>query len=253
MYMLARQILTRDFFLDEAEFRSKVNQGILPALYLDHHVERARQNLQLPKILCMDEFHRTGKIDMVCDQVLQDAREGRKFNVDIKIASQLIEDFPPAIVEIVSSLIVCNAGSENSISYFDKMYGLTESEKYAIRNHLTGPGPRGAPVWAMFRLKDEGVVRQRLILTLGPAELWAFSTTAEDVVLRSRLYESIGPRMTRQVLARRFPGGSARSEIEARIAQLEEQGKRVGDNERGDVLGALVEDLKKQAYLIADA
>jgi intracellular multiplication protein IcmB len=252
MYMLARQILTRDFFLDEAEFRSKVNLGVMPDIYLAYHVDRARENLQLPKILCMDEFHRTGKIEMVCDQVLQDAREGRKFNVDIKIASQLIEDFPPSIVEIVSSLIVCNAGSENSITYFDKMYGLSESEKYAIRNHLTGPSSRGAPVWAMFRMKDEGVVRQRLILTLGPAEIWAFSTTAEDVVLRSRLYEQIGPRLTRQVLARRFPGGSAKSDIEARVAQMEEQGKRVGDNERGDVLGALVEDLKKQAFLLGD-
>lgn len=252
MYMLARQILTRDFFLDEAEFRSKVNNGVLPSLYLDHHVERARQNLQLPKILCMDEFHRTGRIEMVCDQILQDAREGRKFNVDIKIASQLIEDFPQSIVEIASSLIVCNAGSENSISYFDRMYGLSEYEKYAIRNHLTGPSSRGAPIWAMFRLKDEGVVRQKLILTLGPAEIWAFSTTAEDVVLRNRLYEQIGPRLTRQVLARRFPGGSAKAEIEARIAQMEEQGQRVGENERGDVLGTLVEDLKKQAFLIQD-
>lgn len=253
MYMLARQILTRDFFLDEAEFRSKVNQGILPSTYLEYHVERARQNLQLPKILCMDEFHRTGKIEMVCDQILQDAREGRKFNVDIKIASQLIEDFPPSIVEIVSSLIVCNAGSENSISYFDKMFGLSDSEKYAIRNHLTGPSARGAPVWTMFRLKDEGAVRQKLILTLGPAEIWAFSTTAEDVVLRSRLYEEIGPRLTRQVLARRFPGGSAKAEIEARIAQMEEQGQRIGENERGDVLGILVEDLKRQAFLIEGA
>lgn len=253
MYMLARQILTRDFFLDEAEFRSKVNQGVLPKIYLAYHVERSRQNLQLPKILCMDEFHRTGRIEMICDQILQDAREGRKFNVDIKIASQLIEDFPPSIVEIASSLIVCNAGSENSISYFDKMFGLSETEKYTIRHHLTGPSARGAPIWGMFRLKDEGVVRQRLILTLGPAEIWAFSTTAEDVVLRNRLYEEIGPRMSRQVLARRFPGGSARAEIEARIAQIEEQGQRVGENERGDVLGSLVEDLKKQAFLIQDA
>jgi intracellular multiplication protein IcmB len=104
----------------------------------------------------------------------------------------------------------------------------------------------------MFRLKDEGTVRQKLILTLGPAEIWAFSTTAEDVVLRNRLYEEIGPRMTRQVLARRFPGGSAKAEIEARIAQMEEQGQRIGENERGDVLGSLVEDLKKQAFLMQD-
>lgn len=252
MYMLARQVLTRDFFLDETEFRSKVNNGVLPETFLTHHVERARQNLQLPKLICMDEFHRTGKIDMICDQVLQDAREGRKFNVDIKIASQLIEDFPESIVQIVSSLVVCNAGSEASIDYLDKMFLLTEQEKYTLRHKLTGPSSRGAPVWTMFRLKDEGMARQKLILTLGPAEIWAFSTTAEDVVLRSRLYEDIGPRLTRKVLARRFPGGSAKSEIESRVAQMEEQGQRLGDEDRGDVLGAMVEDLKKQALLLEE-
>ncbi|MFX4300075.1 hypothetical protein [Pseudosulfitobacter pseudonitzschiae] len=252
MYMLARQILTRDFFIDEAEIRSACTQGYLPEIFLDHHVDRARQNLQLPKLICMDEFHRTGKIPMITEQVLQDAREGRKFNVDIKIASQLIEDFPPSIIEIVSSLIVCNAGSENSIDYMDSQFNLTEGEKRIMRYQLTGPTSRGAPIWALFRLKAEGAVRQKLNLTLGPAEIWAFSTTAEDVALRTRLYESLGPRLTRQVLARRFPGGSAKSEIEGRISRMEEAGQKMNKDGRGDVVGDLVEELKRQAYMISN-
>lgn len=250
MYMLARQILTRDFFIDEKELRSACNQGVLPASFLDHHVERARQNLQLPKLICMDEFHRTGKIPMITEQVLQDAREGRKFNVDIKIASQLIEDFPPSIIEIVSSLIVCNSGSENSIEYMDGQFNLTEGEKHVMRYELTGPTSRGAPIWAMFRLKSMGAVRQKLNLTLGPAEIWAFSTTAEDVSLRNRLYESLGPRLTRQVLAKRFPSGSAKSDIEDRIARMEEEGQKLNKDGRIDIVGELVEELKSQAYIL---
>ena len=122
-----------------------------------------------------------------------------------------------------------------------------------MRYSLSGPTAKGAPIWAMFRMKAEGSVRQKLTLTLGPAEIWAFSTTAEDVVLRTRLYEQIGPRLTRQVLARRFPGGSAKSEIEARIARMEEAGQRLDEDGRGDILGDLVEDLKKQAYLISES
>ena len=56
----------------------------------------------------------------------------------------------------------------------------------------------------------------------GPAELWAFSTTVEDVALRERLYGTLGPRLARKVLARRFPGGTARPDIESRIARIEE-------------------------------
>jgi len=250
MYMLARQVMTRDFFIDQDEIKLMAARGDLPEQYLEAHVESAKQNLQVPKIICMDEFHRTGNLPAITDQVLQDAREGRKFNVDIKIASQLIEDFPKAIVEVASSLIVCNAGSENSISYMDEMFRLTSGEKSILRHNLRGPTSRGAPLWALFKTKAEGQVRQELLLTLGPAELWAFSTTAEDVALRSALYDAIGPKMTRRVLAARYPGGSAKADIETRITRREEQGERLDDDGRGNVIGELVEDLKKQSYLL---
>lgn len=250
MYMLARQVMTRDYFIDESEVRAMIHRGHLPALYERHHVEAARKNIQIPKIICMDEFHRCGRIDAVTDQVLQDAREGRKFNIDIKIASQLMEDFPPQIIEVATSIIVCNAGSENSISYMDDMFRLTENEKRIMRYNLTGPSSRGAPVWVLFRTK-EGQVRQELILTLGPAELWAFSTTAEDVALRARLYEQIGPKMARNALATRFPGGSAKGEIETRIARLEERGERLDDSGRGDIIAELAEELNRQAFALS--
>ncbi|WP_375264148.1 ATP-binding protein, partial [Palleronia sp.] len=253
MYMLARQMMTRDFFLDEAEFRIAVRDGILPQAYLEHHVTRARDNAQVPKIICMDEFHRTGGNPSITDQVMQDGREGRKFNVDLRIASQLIEDFPTPIIEIASTLLVCNVGSENSIRVMDEMFGLSEGEKKVLRYNLRGPSRRGAPVWAMFKLKGEGQVRQELNLTLGPVELWAYSTTAEDVALRNRLYESLGPRLARRVLAARYPGGSAKSDIETRIARLEELGERLDDDSRGDVIGKLVEELKAQAYAMSSA
>lgn len=250
MYMLARQVMTRDFFIDEAEIVNMVRSGDLPEEYRSHHVERARSNLGTVKIICMDEFHRCGNIAAVTDQVLQDAREGRKFNIDIKCASQLIEDFPPAIIEVASSILVCNAGSENSISYMDDMFRLSENEKRIMRYNLTGPSSRGAPLWALFRTK-EGQVRQDLILTLGPMELWAFSTTAEDVALRSRLYETVGPAMARRVLAARFPGGSAKAQIEARMVRLEERGERIDDAGRSNIISDLARELTEQAYLMS--
>lgn len=251
MYMLARQVMTRDFFLDEVEVKSMVTGGDLPALYQDFHVERARMNIQTPKIICMDEFHRCGSIESVTEQVLLDAREGRKFNIDIKIASQLITDFPPSIISVASSVIVCNAGSEDSIDYMDEMFKLTENERRIMRYNLTGPSSRGAPVWVLFRTK-EGQVRQDLFLTLGPAELWAFSTTAEDVALRTMLYQSIGPKMARRVLASRFPGGSALAEIGARMARREERGERLDEAGRTNIIGDLAEEMKMQSYIISD-
>ncbi len=250
MYMLARQILTRDFFLDEAEFGSAAARGALPEAYLGHHARRARENLRVPKMICMDEFHRTGRIEMITEQLLRDAREGRKFNIDIKIASQLIEDFPPSIIEVATGVIVCDGGSEGSLGLMDRQFRLSEGEKRVLRHELTGPTSEGAPVWAMFKLRREGAVRQKLNLTLGPAEIWAFSTTAEDVSLRDALYEILGPGLARKVLARRFPGGSAKAEIERRMARMEEAGGAPGSGRRGDVVGDLVGELKSAAYLL---
>jgi intracellular multiplication protein IcmB len=251
MYMLARQVMTRDFFLDRDEFATAVANGHLPEFYLEGHAKRADENIQIPKILCMDEFHRTGSNPSIIDQLMQDGREGRKFNVDLRIASQLIEDFPPQIVQIASGIIVCNAGNENSITYMDKMLQLREGEKRIMRYRLRGPSRHGAPIWVWLRMRGDGEVRQELNLTLGPVELWAYSTTAEDVILRNRLYEEIGPSAARQVLASRYPGGSAKTDIEVRVARLEETGERLDESGRGDVIGDLVKELKEQSFIIS--
>jgi intracellular multiplication protein IcmB len=132
----------------------------------------------------------------------------------------------------------------------DEMFQLSESEKSVIRYNLRGPSSNGAPFWALFRMKGEGQVRQELNLTLGPAEIWAFSTTAEDMTLRSRLYEILGPKLARQVLAARYPGGSAKSDIEIRVRKMEELGERLNDDNRGDIFGQLVEELRLQAYIM---
>lgn len=250
MYMLARQVMTRDFFIDPEEIEGMVKRGDVPDMYLDYHVNRATQMKNTPKILCMDEYHRCGSIDAVNDQLLQDAREGRKFKVDIKVASQLIEDFPKAIVEVATALVVCNAGSENSVSYLDEMYRLTENEKAILRHNLNGPSSRGAPVWVLFKIKGKGQVRQELLLTLGPAELWAFSTTSDDVALRSELYKQIGPKATRQVLAARFPGGTAEAEIKTRMARIEEMGERGLKAGQTNVISDLVRELKEQSFIM---
>jgi intracellular multiplication protein IcmB len=252
MYMVARQVMTRSYFLDECEIISFHERGFMPEIYLDHHVKAARDNMKIPKIICMDEFHRTGKIHAIVDQVIQDAREGRKYNVDIRIASQFIEDFPISMIEVATGLVVCNAGTENSVSYLDKVYGLSENDRHIMRYNLRGPGKNGAPFWLLMRLKEQGEIRQELNLTLGPAEIWAFSTTSEDVALRSRLYELIGPKMARKILSTRFPAGTAKPDIEARVARFEERGERLDDDAREDLIENFAQELAQQAVLLKD-
>ena len=109
-----------------------------------------------------------------------------------------------------------------------------------LRTKLNGPGPRGAPFLAILNLKD-GAHEHLLYNTLGPMELWSFSTTAEDAMIRNRLYTKIGPQEARRRLAKRYPGGSAKSEIERRTARLAEQG--LVQEEGSGVIDEIVNEL----------
>lgn len=99
----------------------------------------------------------------------------------------------------------------------------------------------------MFRLGKVGAVRQKLDLTLDPAGLLAISTTAEDVTLQKRHYGTFGSLLARKVLARHFPEGTAKPDIESWTARIEETGGRHGSGRR-DVLGKRVEELISAAY-----
>ena len=77
-----------------------------------------------------------------------------------------------------------------------------------------------------------------LYLTTGPIELWALSTTAEDRVVRRRLYERFDPRRARAALARAYPGGTIKAELQRRLDDSPD-----GDLDRDAVLAALVAEI----------
>ena len=221
MFMLARQAATRDWLCESLDVASALRTGALPEAYETFHALRAASSARIPKLLCVDEFHRAARIDGFRQQILEDIREGRKRNLRVSLASQLPDDFDDEIMELASGLFIFSAPSEASIRKFAQSAGLNEIEKTILRTELTGPVAEGAPMFCLIRHK-RGDCRQKLMLTLGPSELWALSTTAEDVALRELLYEAVGAPQARSALASRFPGGSAKKEIELRLRRQEE-------------------------------
>lgn len=242
MYMIGRQVCTKDFYQKEGDFENLHARGGLPNQYLKYHVMRCRENLQVQKVICFDEFHRAKSAPAIVDQVERDGREGRKFNVSVNIISQLPEDFSHEMFDMASGIFVCNARG-SSLEHLNEQVRLTAADDAEIRYRLTGPSPDGSPFWTAMMIKNRGQMRQSLVLTLGPIELWAFSTTAKDVALRQVVYEKLGPKMGRAVLARRFPGGSATKEIESRIARLENEADRLGDSAQHNIISDLLDEL----------
>ncbi|MDD3030219.1 MAG: type IV secretion protein IcmB [Alphaproteobacteria bacterium] len=219
MYMLARHAMVRSWWLGADMLRS------VPDKYQSYHEARIRDIRETPKRICYDEFHRTSKSASVRAQVLRDVREGRKWGVQIVLASQLLEDFTKDMVDLATGVWICGtAVSDRAIADTAKCFGLSDTARWVMRYRLTGPRPSGAPVLLLLST-NEGRYEQHLVNTLGPIELWALSTSVEDVMLRSQLYTALGAPMARRLLAKKFPNGSARQEVRRRVVLHTERGE----------------------------
>ena len=240
MYMLARHALVRAWWMGPDALRA------MPEKYHAYHELRLRDIRESPKRICFDEFHRTSKTAAVRSQVLRDVREGRKWGVQIVLASQLLDDFSKDMVDLATGVWICGgAVSDSAIKATGERFGLSDTARWIMRYRLTGPRESGAPV--LFLLgTNEGRYEQHLVNTLGPIELWALSTSREDVDLRTRLYVTLGAGRARHALAKFFPGGSARQEIRRRVVLRTER----GEVESG-ATSVVIEELAKELVSFA--
>jgi intracellular multiplication protein IcmB len=242
MYMLARYVLARHYYLTEE------SMGQVPTQYVDYHKIRVGEIREDHKRIVYDEFHRTGKSAAVRDQVIIDMREGRKWKVQIALLSQSVEDFDSIMIDFATAIYIMDAGPSQTIDKTCKIFGLSETAKLALKNRVHGPREGGATFLAQFATK-KGVSIQLLTLTLGPIELWAFSTTVEDAAVRNRLYRHLGPAEARRFLATLFPNGSVAKEVEKRLNILKEEAGLIKAEAETSVIDQLVAEIL-QTYSI---
>jgi len=236
MYMLARYVLARHYYLTED------NLSDMPEEYRDYHKTRITEIKEDPKRIVYDEFHRTAKAQAVRDQVIIDMREGRKWNVQIALLSQSIDDFDPVMIEFATSIYILDAGPATAIEKTVNTFGLSETAKTALKTRVHGPREGGATFLAQYATK-QGINTQLLTLTLGPIELWAFSTTVEDANIRDQLYKHIGPSEARRVLATLFPNGTVTKVLEERLVDMQEEAGLISEEARVGVIDQLLRDI----------
>ncbi len=236
MYMLARFVMARHYFLTEADIKD------MPETYHSYHEARIMEIREDPKRIVMDEFHRTAGVEAVRAQVIQDMREGRKWKVQVALISQSLDDFDPVMVEFATSVFIMDAGPEQAVQKTTRIFGLSSTGQQALRTRVHGPKEGGATFLAQFATKN-GMNTQLLTLTLGPVELWSFSTTLEDTQVRNKLYQKLGPVEARRVLAVLFPAGSVVKIIEERLLTVKEKFGLIGEESKLGVIDELVQQI----------
>lgn len=236
MYMTARYALARHYYLTEDAL------GDIPDAYREYHRARVSEIREDAKRIVYDEFHRTSKARAVRDQVILDMREGRKWNVQIALISQSLDDFDAVMVEFGTSVFIMDAGPEQAIKRSTEIFGLSDTARIALKTRVHGPREGGATFLAQFSTKN-GMNTQLLTNTLGPVELWAFSTTAEDARLRNKLYLKLGPKEARRLLANLFPSGSVKKLVEERLSQIKESQGVIEENSGLSIADQLLEEI----------
>jgi intracellular multiplication protein IcmB len=228
MYLLARHILARNFFLkpDYLEY--------VPGHVREYHRVRFEEMYQSVKRLDYDEWHRTQGSPQVRAQAELDVREGRKHNIQLGFSSQRLGDMGDGIVSQSTGRFVLRAGDEEEAKRIIERFNLSEASAEIVRHRLHGPGPTGAPFLAVLEVGN-AKYEQMLVNTLGPVELWALSTTPGDTALRNRLYGRVGFGEALRRLAKVFGAGSAVTEIERRRSELANRGELESRAEAGVV------------------
>ena len=252
MYMFARYILGKDFKLAPETINEMpypphmiTPENIPYTKYKAYHKKRIEEIKEDFKRLCFDEFHRTSKSQMVRDQVIVDMREGRKWNMDITLASQSIKDFDDTMKSFATSIFIMDSGNEKDIEELINTFGMDDpAEKwYLQKGRVHGPrGGRPGVFMAKF-MTNTGKYTQLLSAYIGAIEMWALSTTAEDASVRNKLYEKIGPSDARKLLAKEFPTG-IKKYIEQRRENMKNTGSYTDDD--SNIYNQVVEELLKK-------
>ena len=235
-YMLARHALTRTWWLAEEDLAG------VPERYRDWHARRNREVRETPKRLCYDEYHRTAGAPAVRAQVERDVREARKAGARLALSSQRLEDFGDGLVDLATQYWILGAGGQaREVEAMAATFGLTDTLNDIVKFELTGPGPGGAPA-LLIAPGERGRLEQLVVNAPGPQELWALNTRPVDVALRRRVQSRLGPAEARRVLAEAFPAGSAQTQVEHVLAELEARGARSRASVR-EVLDAMADRL----------
>ena len=236
-YMLARHVVAGHFYLHESHV------GRWPARYRAYWDGRIAELRSRHKRLCLDELHRLrGGADATLAQLETDALESRKHGVEMVLISQMFDHFPETILRNASARIVLGASEEEGDRIAER-FGLNPAERRAMRRHLHGPTPDGAPM-LLSADTSRGRFTRLVYLTTGAQERWALTTVEQDRALRERVMARLSARAARLALARRFPGGSCVAELRERVERLElARNEVVTDADRALLIAALADEV----------
>ncbi|WP_299592576.1 hypothetical protein [uncultured Tateyamaria sp.] len=239
MYMIAADLFLRQISGTEEDIPAmSFPDGELRDLYQTYWRKRFLDIAETPKRFAMDEFHKTGSTPSIVNTVDIMAREGRKWGLEIVLASQKIDDFE-AFKELASTIVLLDATDNGTRRKLQQQFGFSEAVVEQMQE-LHGPRPNMGAAFVIGAKLKTNYHWLRIYNHLAPTLLWALDTTPANRLLRKALVSRLGLERALKLLVARFPRGTAVDYIEQ--CKID---RAFGDEDIGvyaDIASSLIQD-----------
>lgn len=211
MYMISIYMGTKNFYVHPQDANQvplpesfpNISKTIPIEEYRKFHKRRFENMRTIKKRLNVDEYHLIAKDKNFANQIVYNMRLGRKYNVDIMILSQDLNDFSEEILKNMTSLFVMSTIKDFDLKKLQDAFKLDASD-VEIGSRI-GKQPEGFRTF-MAKFDLGGIWTSfELVATLSPEELWAYESGALNASIRNYLYTQIGAKPTRAILSKLYP------------------------------------------------
>lgn len=210
-YQIARMIGVKKISLSQDDLDS----GTIPKEFMPYY-EQELQNLKADrKVLAIDELHNAKTDESFMGLLETDAREGRKWGLELIFASQELGDFDYSnanfrvkLLSYVTHLCLCSRPKAQDLKSFEDYFSSDPLIIEDMRNiRLTRAG---LTYMSYITAKDRSYCNL-MTLTVGFKRIWSLTTDQYDRLLRDYMYELAGDRRVAiAALAHYFPEGASK-------------------------------------------
>lgn len=223
MFLFAGHITAGDFTLPQ--YQEEVLKN-LPDAYHAGIIRRIRQLDSEMKTKIYDELHNAKGIDFIFEALDTQDREQRKFGIRTVLSTQFLTDYPKSLLDSANTLWLLRYRQED-IPLLRDSFKVPEHTLQAFLRRPAGPAADGSGVPMLCVMRTtQGTLVRIVRFTLGPLELWSLNSDKKDGALRRNLTTALGTARARQLLADKFPRGSARKLIEYRERNVTPRGDK---------------------------
>lgn len=258
---IARMVGVKKINLSSEDVKSDAIPDIFKSYY-----KKELQNLNADrKVLAIDEMHNYRGNSVFMGLLEVDAREGRKWGLELILASQNISDFyfpdttdgTPKVdlLGFVTHLCVCTTPEGDDLVTFHKYFDPVDSStgRHKIPSSTLNDiklDSSGLTYLSCLTTRKEKYT-QLLTLQVAPKLLWSLTTTAEDRLIRNYMYQLTSGDRTKAIaaLAYYLPSG-AKERIEKLRNNMIAENSKVSEDELENQSNNLIQELARQALLI---